>query len=80
MISLHRALTVDRTSAAEAYRASVLLTLQINDDIARLWEWKAQAGACKFCQSMDGTRHPIDEDMQSHPNCFCVQQVVAKGA
>ena len=28
MISLYRALTADRTSAAEAYRASVLLTLQ----------------------------------------------------
>lgn len=81
LMSLYRSITVLRTSEMIAYRSSVLLTFQVNDDIARLWEWKALGPhPCPFCLSMDGTRHDISEDMVSHPNCYCVQQLIAKGA
>jgi hypothetical protein len=76
VICLWRSLTVDRTSMMDAYRGAFLITAQLNDDTAQLWEWKASPGACPFCASMDGTRHAIDEEMQSHPNCRCQMQIV----
>jgi hypothetical protein len=75
LISLSRALTIDRTSIMESYRESVLITIQDNSDIAQLWIWRAFPGACAFCSDMDGTAHSIDEDMSSHPNCRCQMMV-----
>lgn len=37
------------------------------------WIWRAHPGACKFCQGMDGTRHPVGEAMETHNNCRCDQ-------
>ncbi len=73
---LYRALTVARTELARSYREAVLSTFQANDDTAVGWEWVAQVSACSFCLSMDGTKHSLDEEMESHPNCMCVMQLV----
>jgi hypothetical protein len=77
LICLHRALTLDRTLMMEAYRASVLATWQENEQLSKGWIWIAQAGSCPFCQSMDGSKHKLDEEMESHINCRCVQQLIA---
>jgi hypothetical protein len=47
-------------------------------EIERFWEWVAEPDACEFCQDMDGTIHPIDEPMDTHPNCRCTMNILEK--
>jgi hypothetical protein len=77
LVSLYRSLTIDRTAMMESYRMSLLITLQQNEDLTSGWIWRAFPGACAFCQSMDGTKHDLSETMDSHPNCRCVQELIA---
>lgn len=42
-----------------------------------LWLWRTHAGACVFCQSMNGTKHPIGEPMHTHNSCRCDQVLIA---
>lgn len=74
LISLSRALTINRTEEMSAFRIAWQLTMQQND--MQQWQWVAFPVACPFCQSMDGTVHDISEDMDSHPNCRCQQKLV----
>jgi hypothetical protein len=61
--------TIIRTALYDAYRSTAIATYQINE--IKHWIWRAEAGACKFCASMNGTIHPITENFESHPNCRC---------
>jgi len=74
LICLFRSLTISRTEEMNAYRDAWSLTAQQND--VQQWQWVAQAGACPFCKSMDGSVHDISEDLDSHPNCRCQQRLV----
>lgn len=69
-----RALTIARTEIWRAYRTANLRTYRANDHLVRNWVWRAHLGptTCAACLAMNGTIHPLDEDMGSHPACRCV--------
>ncbi len=73
-----RALTIARTEMLSAYRTASLAQFQANSDVLDGWIWLAAPTACPFCQEMNGTFHSLDEAMDTHPNCACVQSPHAK--
>jgi SPP1 gp7 family putative phage head morphogenesis protein len=71
-ISRARARTICRTEALRCYRTAALETYRSNDDVVGGWIWSAALGsACAACTAMQGTKHPLEEEMDSHPNCRC---------
>lgn len=61
---------VARTALVTTYRLSTI-TIYIAADIDG-WIWQTEGpNPCQFCQSMDGTIHPLSEEFESHPNCYC---------
>ncbi len=72
-VELNRALRLSRTEMMESYRAGTLEIYRANADVVETWEWLAAPGACPFCESMNGSIHPLSESMVTHPNCRCVQ-------
>jgi hypothetical protein len=42
------------------------------------WVWSASLDGkvCAFCAAHHGGKHPIDEEMVTHPNCRCAQSPV----
>lgn len=77
-VPLNRALTIARTEVVGAWRDAALNNYRANADVVQEWEWSAAAGACPFCQSMDGKRFPLGQDMDSHPNCRCAALPVTR--
>lgn len=77
----NRALLIARTEMLGAYRIAATATYRANADVLDGWVWLAtdDARTCAFCLSMNGTLHPLDEDMSgTHPNCRCTQQPKTK--
>ena len=70
----NQTLTIARTETFNAYRAATLAAFQANSDVVDSWTWVAGPGCCAFCAGMDGTVHSLDEEMDTHPNCGCLQQ------
>lgn len=72
-VSRNRALTTARTECLRAYRSSQLETYRANDDVVGEWVWTAALNirTCAACIAMNGTKHSLEEEMQSHPNCRC---------
>lgn len=72
-IPLQRALAISRTEVLRDYREASRETWKANRDVVRGWIWSADLSArcCVVCISMHGTRHDLDEPMQSHPMCRC---------
>ncbi len=64
-----------RTQGFGVYRG-VQTDVWVKND-AGFWIWRAQPGACTFCLSMDGTRHPVSEEMETHDNCRCDKELEA---
>lgn len=77
-IGLNRALMIARTEQLNAYRRANLATFRANSDVCDGWIWLAAADACPFCASMNGTKHSLDETLESHPQCRCTQQPIPK--
>ena len=75
-----RALVVARTEIMGAYRSASLTTYRANVDVCDGWTWMAAQGACDICAALDGTLHPLSEDMESHPNCRCCPAPHVKSA
>ena len=61
-----------RIATAESYKA--------NADVIKGWRWQAAltGNTCPVCISMHGSIHPVEEEMESHPNCRCVMIPVTK--
>ncbi len=78
-ISQWRAQTIARTEMNRAYRGASLATYQANSDVVSEWRWTCalSARSCAACLGMDGETFPIDEPMDSHPNCFPAGTVVS---
>lgn len=75
-----RALTISRTEGIRAYRSANLSTFQANSDVVGGWIWSAALGsACAVCTAMNGTKHGLDETLDSHPNCRCAMLPETKG-
>lgn len=75
-----RALTIARTEMLGAYRRAASATYQANSDVLGGWIWSADKSGrtCAMCLAMDGTRHSLDETLDSHCNCLCTQLPVTK--
>lgn len=70
--SLNRALTISRTEVLQAHRAASLEQFRADSDVVSGWTWYAQiATCCAACAAMHGTKHTLDESLDSHPNCRC---------
>lgn len=74
-ISRWRALNLARTEQMRAYRSANLLTFQQNSDVVDSWVWSAtlDRATCIVCILMNGTEHSLDEQMETHNQCRCVQ-------
>jgi len=80
-----RAATIARTEIMRAYRTSS--TQFYTDNMYRVgangvasgvvtgWVWECSAGSntCAACYAMSGQTFPADAEMDSHPNCLCMQ-------
>lgn len=79
-ISRNRALVLARTEQIRAYRSANLETYRANSDVVDMWIWSAQLSprTCAACLAMNGTEHPLSEQMGSHPCCRCVQMPKTK--
>lgn len=67
--------TFARTEVMGAARAGLGDSYRENADVLDGWIWNAEEDAttCEVCWAMNGTVHSLDEDLDSHPNCRCVQ-------
>lgn len=79
-VSRARALTITRTEAIRSYRGANLETFRTNSDVVEQWRWTCakQVRTCAACLAMDGSLHPLSEEMGSHPNCRCAPVPVTK--
>lgn len=71
-----RALTIARTETLRAHREGHFQSYRRNPELVRSWIWTAAVAnvdrpPCAACFSQHGTEHPIDERMETHPNCRC---------
>lgn len=69
--STARVRTFVRTEVVGAARAGSLDSYRRNAGVVTGWIWNATVDACLICQGMNGSLHPLDDDMYSHPNCRC---------
>lgn len=77
---LYKQVRVARTEPIRAYRESGRLTYLANSDVVTAWEWRAFPGqrTCPYCLAMDGSIHPLDQPMATHPQCRCTQLPVTE--
>lgn len=71
-VTPNRALTIARTEIIGAHRAGVTATWQQTGAVSG-WTWRCarDARTCPVCWALDGSVHPADSQMQSHPCCRC---------
>lgn len=69
---LTRSLTIARTEMVRAYREAGTDTYK-RSGLVEEWTWYSalDSRTCPACYVMHGTRHPVDQTMDSHPNCRC---------
>ncbi len=79
--SLDRALKISRTETMRAYRSATLRTYRENSDIVTGWRWLAAKSprTCPMCLAMDGTWHPLTEELNDHPNGRCAAVPALRG-
>ncbi len=72
-LTYSRAVTIARTSATRAYTDGGMATYRANRDVVDGWVWLTEEGprTCGACLGMQGTEHPLDEDLYDHPNGRC---------
>jgi SPP1 gp7 family putative phage head morphogenesis protein len=79
-VSRNRALVLTRTESIRAYRGASQEVFRANEDVVDKWRWTCakQARTCAACLAMDGTLHPLSEEMGSHPQCRCTPVPITK--
>lgn len=72
--------TFVHTETLGAARAGISDLYRDNSDILQGWIWNAEetSQTCEVCWAMNGTQHDLSEDLDSHPNCRCVQEPMTK--
>jgi len=79
-LALSQALTIARSELLGSYRAAQLANYRANSDVVQGWVWLAALGsACAACTAMNGTKHSLDEELDSHLNCRCGQAPLTAG-
>lgn len=78
---LTRALRISRTETMRAYRGAALRSYRENSDVVTGWRWLAAKSqrTCAMCLAMDGTWHPLSEELNDHPNGRCVAIPALRG-
>lgn len=71
-----RALTIARTETLRAHREAHYQSYKANEKLVRSWTWTAaventERPPCAACFAQHGSEHPLDERMETHPNCRC---------
>jgi SPP1 gp7 family putative phage head morphogenesis protein len=76
---LSRSLTIARTETLRAYREAARETYRAAGDVLTGWVWTASLSrrTCAMCLAMHGTVFTVDDRLESHPNCRCVQVPLA---
>lgn len=71
-IAKSRALTIARTEMLRPYREVAHERFRATQTV-ETWTWLATLDerTCPACAAMNGTIHPLDEELHSHPNCRC---------
>ena len=77
--NFQRALTTARTEQLRVFRAASTEAAR-ESEIVDGWIWRAalQLNTCRGCIAKDGTRFPITEDLEDHPNGRCFRQWIIK--
>jgi SPP1 gp7 family putative phage head morphogenesis protein len=75
--NLSDTLRIARTEQMRAFREASLMQMQ-ESGVVDGWEWITEPDACEFCESMEGKVFPLDESMDTHPNCRCIQSPYIK--
>ncbi len=77
--SLDHALTNARTELYNSFREGFIeqiqATAQENNVTGWIWRAEHDVRTCIVCLSLDGSKHSIDEAMQSHFNCRCQMEI-----
>lgn len=69
---LQRVIVTIKGVATTIYRKTVSLFYKSSGMVIG-WVWTSQEGVCEWCQSQNGSKHGLDEEMKSHDFCHCVQ-------
>lgn len=79
-MSRSRALNLCRTEMLGAYRSATSANFEANADVLDGWVWLADLSArtCGLCIAMNGTKHRLDETLDSHNSCRCTQAPITK--
>lgn len=79
-VQLNRALTISRTEIMRAQRIAASENFKANANVLQGWRWQAalSGNTCPVCIGMHGSIHPVEERMESHPNCRCSPVPVTK--
>jgi|SRR5579872_5244632 len=73
--SLFRALTVARNLIVGGFREAFMGTGRASAEaIGWYWITDLTGSPCIACVLMSGTKHSMDEDMESHVNCACTME------
>ena len=80
-MGLARALRIARTEQIRAYREATHQNYLRNVDLLDGWVWLSAANrrTCPSCWGMHGTRHPLTERLDDHPQGRCVMVPIVKG-
>lgn len=80
-MGLARALRIARTEQIRAYREATHQNYLRNADLLDGWVWLSAANrrTCPSCWAMHGTRHPLTERLDDHPQGRCVMVPIVKG-
>lgn len=69
--NLNRALRIARTEQLNVFRESQTIQYE-KSGIVKAKEWLAEPDACEIClEGVANNPYPLDEVMDSHPNCRC---------
>lgn len=79
---MSRALTVARTETLRSYREAAREVYRASSDVLSGWVWTASLSrrTCAMCLAMHGKVFSVEERLESHPNCRCVQVPLVEGA
>lgn len=75
---LQNTMTVCRTEYMRAYRKTAHDTYLQNERVLNNWAWKSGTNSCLACLLMNGTIHPLKDNLESHPRCRCIQLPITK--
>jgi hypothetical protein len=66
-------MTIARTEQLRAHRMATLAGYRNNAHIVKGWIWYSslEPNTCLGCIAMHGTRHPLTETLDDHPNGGC---------